>query len=157
MRTVHLLRSILMLTGLPVAVWSAGTPAGAIARWGDGQIQVQSGHPGPAAAGPEAALGAFAGESREASARPDLMIDVGGRKLNCSVYGQGAPTVVLVSGLDSPRKYWDSVIPSLADLIPGGRLVGVEGVGHEIHVDKPEALIVPVTEMIEAARRKGRD
>jgi len=42
------------------------------------------------------------------------MIDVGGRKLHCCVYGNGSPTVVLVSGLEAPQAYWDSVIPDLA-------------------------------------------
>ena len=42
------------------------------------------------------------------------MIDVGGRKLHCCVYGNGAPTVVLVSGFEAPQEYWNSVIPDLA-------------------------------------------
>jgi len=42
------------------------------------------------------------------------MIDVGGRKLDCCVYGEGSPTVVLVSGLEAPQAYWNSVIPDLA-------------------------------------------
>ena len=42
----------------------------------------------------------------------------------------------------------------LAALIPGGRLIIVEGTGHNIHVDKPEVLIVPVMEMIKAVREK---
>jgi pimeloyl-ACP methyl ester carboxylesterase len=42
------------------------------------------------------------------------MIDVGGRKLHCCVYGNGSPTVVLVSGLEAPQAYWNSVIPDLA-------------------------------------------
>jgi hypothetical protein len=40
----------------------------------------------------------------------------------------------------------------LAALIPEGRLVLVEGTGHNIHLDKPEVLITPVAEMIKAAR-----
>ena len=44
----------------------------------------------------------------------------------------------------------------LAALIPGGRLIIVEGTGHNIHVDKPEALIAPVVEMINAVREKNR-
>lgn len=44
----------------------------------------------------------------------EKMIDVGGRKLDCCVYGKGAPTVVLVSGLEAPQAYWNSVIPELA-------------------------------------------
>jgi pimeloyl-ACP methyl ester carboxylesterase len=42
------------------------------------------------------------------------MVDVGGRKLDCRVYGNGSPTVVLVSGLEAPQAYWDSVVPDLA-------------------------------------------
>lgn len=42
------------------------------------------------------------------------MIDVGGRKLHCCVHGNGSPTVVLVSGLEAPQAYWNSVIPDLA-------------------------------------------
>ncbi len=42
-----------------------------------------------------------------------------------------------------------------AALIPGGRLVMVEGTGHLVHVDKPEALIGPVVEMIARARGKA--
>jgi hypothetical protein len=40
----------------------------------------------------------------------------------------------------------------LAALIPGGRLMIVEGAGHDIHVGKPEALIGPVVEMIKEVR-----
>lgn len=44
----------------------------------------------------------------------EKMIDVGGRKLDCCVYGKGSPAVVLVSGLEAPQAYWNSVIPELA-------------------------------------------
>jgi len=46
--------------------------------------------------------------------KTENMIDVGGRKLDCCVYGSGSPTVVLVSGLEAPQAYWNSVIPDLA-------------------------------------------
>jgi len=46
--------------------------------------------------------------------RIEHMIDVGGRKLHCCVYGHGSPTVVLVSGLEAPQAYWNPVIPDLA-------------------------------------------
>ena len=46
--------------------------------------------------------------------KTENMIDVGGRKLHCCVYGNGSPTVVLVSGLEAPQAYWNSVIPDLA-------------------------------------------
>jgi pimeloyl-ACP methyl ester carboxylesterase len=45
----------------------------------------------------------------------------------------------------------------LAALIPGGRQIIVEGTGHNIHLGKPEALIVPVVEMIKQVREKKED
>jgi hypothetical protein len=42
----------------------------------------------------------------------------------------------------------------LAALIPGGRQIIVAGAGPDIHVDKPEALIAPVVEMIKEVREK---
>jgi len=47
------------------------------------------------------------------TAKIEKMIDVGGRELNCCVYGKGSPTVVLVSGLEAPQAYWNSVVPDL--------------------------------------------
>jgi pimeloyl-ACP methyl ester carboxylesterase len=44
----------------------------------------------------------------------EQMIDVGGRKLDCCVYGKRSPTVVLVSGLETPQVYWNPVVPELA-------------------------------------------
>lgn len=49
-----------------------------------------------------------------ATPKIENMIDVGGRKLHCCVYGSGSPTVVLVSGLGAPQEYWNSVVPDLA-------------------------------------------
>jgi pimeloyl-ACP methyl ester carboxylesterase len=46
--------------------------------------------------------------------KTDSMIDVGGRKLHCCVYGKGSPSVVLVSGFGALQAYWNSVIPDLA-------------------------------------------
>lgn len=40
----------------------------------------------------------------------------------------------------------------LLALIPGGKQIVVEGVGHNIHAEKPTALIVPVVEMITELR-----
>jgi len=39
-------------------------------------------------------------------------------------------------------------------LIPGGKHIIVEGVGHNMHLEKPEAVIEPVTEMINQVRNK---
>ena len=55
-----------------------------------------------------------AGEPARRHLRMEKMIDVGGRRLHCRIYGNGSPTVVLVSGLDSPQASWDSVVPDLA-------------------------------------------
>ena len=46
--------------------------------------------------------------------KTESMIDVGGRKLHCCIFGKGSPTVVLVSGFGAPQTYWNSVIPELA-------------------------------------------
>ena len=45
---------------------------------------------------------------------PERMVDVGGRRLHSFTYGNGSPTVVLVSGLETPQEYWNPVIPALA-------------------------------------------
>ncbi|HEX9971025.1 MAG TPA: alpha/beta hydrolase [bacterium] len=42
----------------------------------------------------------------------------------------------------------------LVALIPGGKQIVVEGMGHNIHSEKPEALIAPVVEMINEVREK---
>jgi len=44
------------------------------------------------------------------------MIDVGGRRLHCFVYGSGGPTVVLVSGFQAPQAYWNPVVPGIAEV-----------------------------------------
>jgi pimeloyl-ACP methyl ester carboxylesterase len=44
----------------------------------------------------------------------DRMVDVGGRKLHCRVYGSGAPTVALISGFETTQDNWDPLIPALA-------------------------------------------
>jgi pimeloyl-ACP methyl ester carboxylesterase len=64
---------------------------------------------------------ASTGSFQEQTRIPDIstpkiesMVDVGGRKLHSCVYGNGSPTVVLVSGFEAPQEYWNSVIPALA-------------------------------------------
>ncbi|HYW68715.1 MAG TPA: alpha/beta hydrolase [bacterium] len=42
-------------------------------------------------------------------------VDVGGRKLNGFVYGEGSPTIVLVSGFGAPQAYWNRTVPALAE------------------------------------------
>lgn len=43
------------------------------------------------------------------------IIDVGGRKLHGIVYGEGSPTVVLISGYNAPQAYWNGIIPDIAE------------------------------------------
>jgi pimeloyl-ACP methyl ester carboxylesterase len=40
----------------------------------------------------------------------------------------------------------------LAELIPGGEQVLVEGAGHNVHLDKPEAVLAPIRAMIARLR-----
>ncbi len=46
--------------------------------------------------------------------KTEKIVDVGGRSLDCCVYGNSSPTVVLVSGFGAPQTYWNSVVPALA-------------------------------------------
>lgn len=60
--------------------------------------------------------GAPAGDRAQNGRPGEQMVDVGGRRLHAFAHGSGSPTVVLVSGLDSPQASWDSVVPALAAL-----------------------------------------
>jgi len=42
-------------------------------------------------------------------------VEVGGRKLFCTIRGKGAPTVVLISGFNAEQSYWNPVIPALIE------------------------------------------
>jgi pimeloyl-ACP methyl ester carboxylesterase len=42
----------------------------------------------------------------------------------------------------------------LVALVPGGKHIIVNDVGHNIHLERPEALVKPVIEMIEEVRTK---
>ena len=46
----------------------------------------------------------------------ERMVDVGGRRLHCFIYGSGGPTVVLVSGFQAPQEYWNPVVPGIAEI-----------------------------------------
>ena len=43
------------------------------------------------------------------------VVDVGGRKLHGIVYGEGAPTVVLIGGFNAPQAYWNGIVPAIAE------------------------------------------
>ena len=78
------------------------------------------------------------------------------------------PFVVLTAGDRSkgmPPVFTDEANKNIAELgielqkkvvalIPGGKHIIVEGVGHNMHLEKPEALIEPVLEMINQVRNK---
>jgi pimeloyl-ACP methyl ester carboxylesterase len=49
------------------------------------------------------------------------------------------------------------LMDELAASIPGGRQILVAGTGHNIHVDRPEALIAPVLEIITVVKQGRRD
>jgi len=44
----------------------------------------------------------------------------------------------------------------LVELVPGGRHIVAEGVGHNVHVDRPGALLYPLTEMIDLIRSERK-
>ena len=78
------------------------------------------------------------------------------------------PFVVLTAGARSknmPPIFSDDANKKLAELgielqkkmaakIPGGKHIIVDDVGHNMHLEKPEALITPVIEMIKEVRKK---
>lgn len=45
----------------------------------------------------------------------EKLVDVGGGKLDCTVYGEGSPTIVLLSGGRAPQVYWNPVVPDIAE------------------------------------------
>jgi pimeloyl-ACP methyl ester carboxylesterase len=57
-------------------------------------------------------------ETKNVLPKREKMIDVGnGRSLSCTIYGHGAPTVILVTGFKSPQSNWDPVLPYLIDKV----------------------------------------
>jgi pimeloyl-ACP methyl ester carboxylesterase len=47
-------------------------------------------------------------------ARFEGMIQVGGSKLHCRVFGEGEPTVVLIPGSGAPQTYWNGIVSAIA-------------------------------------------
>lgn len=78
------------------------------------------------------------------------------------------PFVVLIAGDRSqhmPPVFSEEAMEKIAELgiemhkkmvtlIPGGKYIIVEGAGHNIHIEKSDALIGPVIDMISNARNK---
>ena len=48
--------------------------------------------------------------------RVEKHVDVGGRKLHCRIYGEGRPTVVLVSGFGAVQDNWNPIVTDIAAL-----------------------------------------
>jgi hypothetical protein len=51
--------------------------------------------------------------------------------------------------IDELEQRDSALMNDLATSVPGGKQIIIEGTGHIVHVDKPEALIGPLLEMIE--------
>ena len=78
---------------------------------------------------------------------PFIVLTAGDRlKAMPPIFSDEAKEQIAKLGLEMQQK--------LVALIPGGRHIVVEGVGHNIHAEKPEALIAPVVEMIKEVREK---
>ena len=50
-----------------------------------------------------------------------------------------------------------ALMSKLAASIPGGKQIMIEGTGHNVHVDKPDALLAPLVEMIKEVREKKKN
>jgi pimeloyl-ACP methyl ester carboxylesterase len=78
---------------------------------------------------------------------PFVVLTAGDRsKAMPPMFSDEAKEQIAKLGLEMQKK--------LVALIPGGTQIIVEGVGHNIHAEKPEALIAPVVEMINEIREK---
>ena len=78
---------------------------------------------------------------------PYLMLTVGDRSNGMPpIFSEDANKKIAELGIAMQKK--------LAAMIPGGKHIIVEGVGHNMHLEKPEALIAPVMEMIKDVRNK---
>jgi pimeloyl-ACP methyl ester carboxylesterase len=106
-------------------------------------------------------LGVCAHLARAAGDDDVKLVDVGGYKLACRVFGQGAPTVVFMSGFRAPQSYWGSIPhaaaqrgtavtydrPGYGDSEPGGEQRDGQVVADELRtllerLDAPEPYIV---------------
>ena len=67
---------------------------------------------------------------------------------------QAMPPVFSEEAKEKIAKLGVELQKKLVTLIPGGKHVIVEGVGHNIHLEKPDALIGPIIDMITRVRNK---
>jgi pimeloyl-ACP methyl ester carboxylesterase len=77
--------------------------------------------------------------------------------VTCPDRVKAMPPVFSAGAIEETAKLDLVLMNRLAASIPGGRHILVEGTGHYIHVDRSQALIAPVVEMIEEVREKKED
>ena len=70
--------------------------------------------------------------------------------------GGGLPPVFSAQGQAKVREVSAAMQRRLAALVPGGRLIEVPGVGHNIHVEKPEAVLQPLLALVAQAKGGAR-
>jgi len=68
--------------------------------------------------------------------------------------GSGLPPVFSPEGQARLNEVAMAMQKKLVDLVPGAEQILVEGAGHNVHVDKPEAVLAPIRAMI--ARLRGQ-
>ena len=68
--------------------------------------------------------------------------------------GSGLPPVLSPEGQARVTEVAIAMQKKLLDLVPGAEQILVEGAGHNIHLDKPEAVLAPIGTMI--ARLRGQ-
>ena len=99
--------------------WPALALAGALAACGQGAVTPPGASPSPAAPSPPSASAATSiAASASASLDPAAggqLVDIGDRSLWLECAGEGAPTVILESGLGGDHRTWEQVQPQLAD------------------------------------------
>jgi pimeloyl-ACP methyl ester carboxylesterase len=70
--------------------------------------------------------------------------------------GGGLPKVFTAEGEVRLREVNARMQQRLAALVPNGRLIGIPGVGHNVHLEKPEAVLEPLLALIEQVKSGAR-
>ena len=65
------------------------------------------------------------------------------------------PPVFSAGAIEEMAKLDLALMNKLAASVSGGKHILVEGTGHNVHMDKPQALIAPVVEIIKQVRVKS--
>ena len=67
--------------------------------------------------------------------------------------GSGLPPVFSPEGQAKLNDVAMAMQKKLADLVPGGEQILVEGAGHNVHLEKPEAVLAPIRAMVLRLRK----